>query len=430
MSHLTRALEDTARMAPSLPRLCDVGSLEQVRVALARGEEVNQKDAQGITGLMMAVGRDNEALVDLLLQQPGLDVNLTGGRACWTALHWACHYGHAGIVRRLLAHPYLTCHNAVDSHNRINSPLMMAVEKNRLECVKMLVAVEVVDLETRHSQGYGLEEMARIRGNQEVWQVVREEKRRREVREQERKKEEAKDRLTNENIDNLVDFIVGNEKKMVTQKKKKKTFKQAKNSFERKPLKTSINTEESNIGDNESMSNNEDENIKSLEAETNSHGNCAEDFLNRDIEDKLQVLKDKNKYVEELLKCKHKEIADLILGIDTADDKKSKGIKDIIHIDNQMKELLKKKDMIAEECKKQDEIKEKLSAKKSKLETFISTNITKSKEEINMLEREIKELKTNLDKDRKPIQSEVKDEDSTKLELARQSNMKLLSYIS
>ena len=132
-------------MAPSIPDLCYEGSLEEVRDALARGEDVNHRDAEGWTGLMRAAERDHEGVVELLLQQPGLDVNLASGD--WhrsTALHLACLSGHAGIVRSLLSHSSLTCHNAVDRYG--SSPLMGAVFNNMVKCVLELVTVEGLDL--------------------------------------------------------------------------------------------------------------------------------------------------------------------------------------------------------------------------------------------------------------------------------------------
>ena len=56
----------------------------------------------------------------------------------------------------------------------------MAVGRNKVECVRELVAVEAVDLETRDLRGRNLEEMAKITGGLEAWQVVREELGRRE----------------------------------------------------------------------------------------------------------------------------------------------------------------------------------------------------------------------------------------------------------
>ena len=178
-------------MAPSLPTLCQEGKLKKVRAALVRGEDVNQSASGGFTGLMVAALKGHEAVVELLLQQPGLEVNLFDEEFRQTVLHLASTEGHTGIVRRLLAHPSLTCHNAVDSDGV--SPLMEAVWNNRVKCVRELVAVEGVDLETRDSQGRSLEEVAREEGSQEAWQVVREELgRREEQKREERKREERR----------------------------------------------------------------------------------------------------------------------------------------------------------------------------------------------------------------------------------------------
>ena len=62
--------------------------------------------------------------------------------------------------------------------------------------MRELVAEEGVDLETRDSQGRGLEELARDEGSQEAWQVVREELGRRE----ERRREERNKTLSTEEM--------------------------------------------------------------------------------------------------------------------------------------------------------------------------------------------------------------------------------------
>ena len=300
-----------------------------MRAALARGEEVNQRYAEGDTGLMNAARRGHEAVVEILLQEPGLDVNLAGGIHSWTALHAACYGGHAGIVRRLLSHPSLTCPNAVDGNG--NSPLGYAVMWDNVECVRELVAVEGVHLETTDPQGWSLEKLARIQRSLEAWQVVREELGRR---------EDVKDKWQKETIDNLVDFNEGNNKKMVTKKKKKRKLLKVENtqagslhvpynSLEKKDtrkLARSIN--------NEPVSSNENVNFDPLVEETDFEGDCADDLLNKDIEDKLQVLKDKQIYANKLSESKAKEMADLLLDIGTAEDMKSKGIKEINHIDD------------------------------------------------------------------------------------------------
>ena len=121
-------------MAASLRELCQAGKLEEARAALARGGKVNQTTAGGNTGLMCAAAQGHESVVELLLQQPGLDVNLTREGSRRTALHAASSYGRAGIVRMLLAHPSLTCQNAGDRDGR--TPLMWAVGFNHVRIAR------------------------------------------------------------------------------------------------------------------------------------------------------------------------------------------------------------------------------------------------------------------------------------------------------
>ena len=58
-------------MAP-LWELCKDGKLDEVRSALARGEDVNDKDCDGFTALMFAVAMMQNSIVKLLLDEPGV----------------------------------------------------------------------------------------------------------------------------------------------------------------------------------------------------------------------------------------------------------------------------------------------------------------------------------------------------------------------
>ena len=72
-----------------LVAMCRRGEVEGVRAALGRGVDVNTTDRMSNTGLMEAALRNQEEVVEVLLAQPGVDVdymNSTGQ----TALHWAC----------------------------------------------------------------------------------------------------------------------------------------------------------------------------------------------------------------------------------------------------------------------------------------------------------------------------------------------------
>ena len=68
--------------------ICENGTLKEVRRALANGADVNERGIIRKTILMEAVRDNNEPLVSLLLQQPGIQVNAEDdlGR---TALHHA-----------------------------------------------------------------------------------------------------------------------------------------------------------------------------------------------------------------------------------------------------------------------------------------------------------------------------------------------------
>ena len=56
--------------------ICKNGTLEEVRAALAKGADVNERvGIFRMTSLMEAVDDSKEPLVSLLLQQPGIQVN-------------------------------------------------------------------------------------------------------------------------------------------------------------------------------------------------------------------------------------------------------------------------------------------------------------------------------------------------------------------
>ena len=88
--------------------ICMKGTLEEVREALANGADVNERDGtyRGFnkTGLMYAVGADHELLVSLLLHQPGVLVNVQDDDGC-TALYYATRYATRRVVQMLLNFP-------------------------------------------------------------------------------------------------------------------------------------------------------------------------------------------------------------------------------------------------------------------------------------------------------------------------------------
>ena len=104
-------------------KLCRDGNIERLRAALASGQDINRSDEDFTTGLMWALIRGHNSVVELLLSQPSLDVNISDSDGA-TALHRACH-GNVTGLRLLLADPRLTSINARGQYG--DTPLMAAV---------------------------------------------------------------------------------------------------------------------------------------------------------------------------------------------------------------------------------------------------------------------------------------------------------------
>ena len=148
---------ESLRMAP-LVDLCVNGDLEGVQAALARGDDVNAGTEENNTGLMAALSEGHNSIVKVLLQQSSLDINRSNSHG-FTAVHFACKNDNVANLRMLLGDPKLTSVNARNNFGW--TPLMIAVCDGSVECVRELVRVEGVDLETMDPKGRSLEEMAR-----------------------------------------------------------------------------------------------------------------------------------------------------------------------------------------------------------------------------------------------------------------------------
>ena len=86
--------------------MCRTGQVTRVREVLGRGVDVNSRDKLGYTGLMAAI-LGHEKVVNLLLDQPGIDVNLrvAGETALSLAITSGVRFIGVKLVRRLLAMP-------------------------------------------------------------------------------------------------------------------------------------------------------------------------------------------------------------------------------------------------------------------------------------------------------------------------------------
>ena len=81
---------------------CQKNDLDRVKASLTLDVDVNTVSEDGqLSGLTIAAWKNYPKLLDLLLSQPGIDVNLTttesvtgGSWGNWTPLMFACYAGH------------------------------------------------------------------------------------------------------------------------------------------------------------------------------------------------------------------------------------------------------------------------------------------------------------------------------------------------
>ena len=109
-------------------KLCEQGKLDEVKSALACGEDVNESGDVGVTGLMLAICNGYKSVVKLLLEHPDIEVNdkSDDGR---TALHYAVLVNNVELARMLLKHKSMKSANATNDDG--DTALMYAV---RLYC--------------------------------------------------------------------------------------------------------------------------------------------------------------------------------------------------------------------------------------------------------------------------------------------------------
>ena len=126
-------------MAVEYVRLCCNGDLEGVQAALQSGTDVNSQNDFGKTGLMMALSWRHTAVARLLLEQEGIDINCEtdDGR---TALHCAAEYAeNSQCLALLLARPEVTSQMVNKKDIYGETPLWSAVLGDAADCVQMLI---------------------------------------------------------------------------------------------------------------------------------------------------------------------------------------------------------------------------------------------------------------------------------------------------
>jgi ankyrin repeat protein len=113
------------------------GDMETVMQEIQKGNDINLKDEDGDSLLMISVSIKNYQMAKYLLEH-GVDINLKDNKG-WTALIKACSQGDVKIVELLLnykADPYI---KSIDG----NDALISACGNGNIEIVKMLLAKKV-----------------------------------------------------------------------------------------------------------------------------------------------------------------------------------------------------------------------------------------------------------------------------------------------
>ena len=134
--------------------------LNVTRELLLAGADPNTRGGRdNSTCLMEAIKGNHQAIVDLLLAQPSIEVKVKDNKNS-TALHLACdtRRRNIAILSKLLAVPGILV-NERDSDGW--TPIMLAIysEAVRVMAVRVMAAVEEVDLDVSHN-GRSLEDLA------------------------------------------------------------------------------------------------------------------------------------------------------------------------------------------------------------------------------------------------------------------------------
>jgi hypothetical protein len=95
------AAEDQQKPSKSIQQAASDGDIEQVRLHISKGTDLNQKDRTGRTALHYAARKGARDVVELLISK-NVDINAQD-RNGWTALHEAAYAGDRDVVQLLVS---------------------------------------------------------------------------------------------------------------------------------------------------------------------------------------------------------------------------------------------------------------------------------------------------------------------------------------
>ena len=156
----------------------------------------------------------------------------------------------------------------------------------------------------------------------------------------------------------------------------------------------------------------------------------ADEKLKESISLKEAMLEDRRRYAENIMESKSKEMRNLITGFEEAEDHKAAKLKEVADIDERLEELKTTRAQLLVECEAKDEVMNKFTRKRKKLEEFITGQINKYKSETSQLEIEVKDLKMKqLNHNEEEVYFSDEDKTSNEVKTVKTPNLQLLDYI-
>ena len=320
-------------MSSDLWNLCARGDGPGLMEALGRGEDPNTVGGSyTLTPLMVAACGPNGGHVEvvaILLAHPATDVNATGEND-WSALHLACMYGHAEVVRLLVGHPRVQ-HSLVDSQGK--TALTMAVVKAQEQCARVLVQVPGV-LAFDFQVGGDLS-----KSQLKVFRIIKEaQEYHQERRNTEKRKEENKKKEEEEEREKIEE-----EKRIRAEERKRETISKmgkgkGRNARRRKKKaidNSIVNSQETSV---------EKDNDKTLYKK-------EIELMEEALDKKEREATEETKLDQNQLNKKTEELSELINSVTNYEAIESRQSKALSDIDNQIKELKKKKSNVLEHKK-------------------------------------------------------------------------------
>jgi ankyrin repeat protein len=143
-----------------------IGDIDMVRQKIGEGEDVNSRDEELRTPLMISVNEANIVITDLLLSK-GADVNAKGGDLGWTVLMFGIFGKNKEIVAKLIAKGADV--NATNDTG--DTALMFAAQSGQEDIVELLLE-KGADVNAKDKTGRTALTYAEQRGATEIIKLL------------------------------------------------------------------------------------------------------------------------------------------------------------------------------------------------------------------------------------------------------------------